>query len=124
MSHTAHVTIIVADDHPLVRETVRLLLSEIGFEVVGEASDGIEAHDLVAELQPRAAILDVAMPRLGGIEACRRISRARPETRLIMLSVYDEPQCIAQAQRAGACAYVVKARLATDLVPALRAACP
>ncbi|HZU11247.1 MAG TPA: response regulator transcription factor [Chloroflexota bacterium] len=123
VSDVTHITVLVADDHPLVRETVRTLLAEMGITVIGEAVDGIEANELAAELHPRVAILDVAMPRMGGLEAAKRIRRTEPETRLIMLSVYDEPQCIARAEQAGACAYVVKRRLATDLVPAVHAAC-
>jgi DNA-binding NarL/FixJ family response regulator len=111
--------IILADDHPaMIRCTEELLPGD--FEVVATAADGQEAVDLASALHPDAVILDVMMPRMSGIEAAARISRLDPPPRIVFLTICEDSAYVEAATRAGAAAYVLKRRMATNLVPALR----
>jgi DNA-binding NarL/FixJ family response regulator len=117
------VRILLVDDHPIVRQGLRTLLEgRTGWEVVGEASDGIEALEKVETLQPDVVVLDVTMPRMNGLEACRLIQR-RPKTGLEVLFVtqHDSPQMMREALDAGARGYVVKSNAARDLLEAVEA---
>lgn len=117
------VRILLADDHALVRRGVRLILdAEPGFTVVAEAGDGAEALALARECEIDLAILDVAMPRLTGLQAAREMSRRHPKTRILMLSMYDNEQYFFAALKAGASGYVLKSVADRDLVEACRAA--
>lgn len=91
-------------------------------QVVGEASDGIQAVELAQRLRPDVVLLDVAMPRLSGIEAARQLADAHGSPAVVFLSVVEDPEIVAAALDAGGRAYVAKARLAADLEPAMRAA--
>ncbi|WP_433005296.1 response regulator [Kribbella sp. CA-294648] len=117
------VRILLADDHALVRRGVRLILdSEPDLTVVAEVGDGAEAI-AAARTQPfDLAILDVAMPRMTGLQAARELSVLRPELRILMLSMYDDLQYFFQALRSGASGYVLKSVADRDLVAACRAA--
>lgn len=119
--------ILLADDHALVRRGVRLILEdEPGFTVVAEASDGAEALELLVSTEVDLAVLDVAMPRLTGLQAAREISRrataAGPAPRLLMLSMHDNEQYFFESLRVGASGYVLKSAADQDLVEACRAA--
>ncbi|MFG1812215.1 response regulator [Kribbella sp. NPDC049174] len=115
--------ILLADDHALVRRGVRLILEgEPDLTVVAEAADGREAVDLALSGDVDLAILDVAMPRLTGLQAAREISAQRPGLRILMLTMYDNEQYFFQALRAGAAGYVLKSVADRDLVEACRAA--
>jgi DNA-binding NarL/FixJ family response regulator len=106
-----------------VRRGVRLILdNEPGFTVVAEASDGAEAVDLARSIPVDLAILDVAMPRLTGLQAAREISRRTPSPRILFLSMYENEQYFFAALKAGASGYVVKSGADRDLVEACRAA--
>jgi DNA-binding NarL/FixJ family response regulator len=119
----ADTRILLADDHALVRRGVRLILdNEPGFTVVAEASDGAEAVDLARTIPVDLAILDVAMPRLTGLQAAREISRRTPSPRILFLSMYENEQYFFAALKAGASGYVVKSGADRDLVEACRAA--
>jgi DNA-binding NarL/FixJ family response regulator len=115
--------ILLADDHALVRRGVRLILeSEADLTVVAEAGDGAEAVALAASHDIDLAVLDVAMPRMTGLQAAREISRRRRAPRILLLSMYDSDQYFFEALKAGACGYVLKSVADRDLVEACRAA--
>ncbi len=115
--------ILLADDHALVRRGVRLILdSEPDLTVVAEAGDGAEAIAMARAQQPDLAILDIAMPRLTGLQAARELSRLLPQLRILILTMYDNEQYFFEALRAGANGYVLKSVADRDLVEACRAA--
>jgi DNA-binding NarL/FixJ family response regulator len=115
--------ILLADDHALVRRGVRLILeSEPDLTVVAEAGDGAEAVALARTHEIDLAILDVAMPRMTGLQAAREISRRSPAARILLLSMYDNDQYFFEALKAGASGYVLKSVADRDLVEACRAA--
>ena len=116
------IRILIADDHALVRRGLRLVLDqEPDMRVVAEATDGAEAIDGALDPNVDLAILDVAMPRLTGIQAARELARRRPELRMLMLSMYDSEQFLFEALRAGASGYVLKSGADRDIVDACRA---
>lgn len=116
-------TIVLADDHPIVRQGVRgLLESEPGFEIVGEAGDGREAVEILEQLRPDLAIVDLMLPDLNGLEVTRRALRASPRTRIVILSMYSDEPHVLEALRAGASAYVLKGTSTETLIFALREA--
>ena len=120
---TGPIRILLADDHRVVRRGLRLVLeSEADLEVVGEAGDGAEAIDFVLQNDVDLAVLDVSMPRVSGLVAAAEIVRARPSTRVLILSMHDGEQYQREALRAGASGYVVKSVADHDLVGACRAA--
>jgi DNA-binding NarL/FixJ family response regulator len=119
----APIRILLADDHALVRRGVRLILeSEPDFTVVAEAGDGAEAVAVARVHRVDLAVLDVAMPRMTGLQAAREISRRSPAPRILLLSMYDSDQYFFEALKAGACGYVLKSVADRDLLEACRAA--
>ena len=112
--------IVLADDHEVVREGLSVLLKKHGFEIVGEASNGLEAVRLTGQLKPAIAILDISMPTMGGIDACREIAQVSPETRTIILTMYRDDHYVLEALRAGAAGYMLKSRAGKDLVEAIQ----
>ncbi|HVI08415.1 MAG TPA: response regulator transcription factor [Candidatus Binatia bacterium] len=117
------VRILLVDDHPIVRQGLRTLLEgRTGWEVVGEASDGLEALDKVESLKPDVVVLDVTMPRMNGLEACRHIQqRSTPGVEVLFVTQHDSPQMMREALDAGARGYVVKSNAARDLLEAVDA---
>lgn len=105
---TEPIRLLLADDHRMLRETLKRSMLDEGFDVVGEASDGQEAVDLAGELQPDVILMDVTMPEMDGVEATRRIIEQRPEARIVMLTMHADQDVIAAAIRAGASGYLVK----------------
>ena len=117
------IRILLADDHALVRRGVRLILDDSpGLAVVAEASNGAEAVDLARAEDIDLAILDVAMPRMTGLQAAREISRRDQHPWVLMLSMYDNEQSFFEALKAGASGYVLKSVVDQDLVRACHAA--
>jgi two-component system response regulator NreC len=113
-------TVLLADDHQIVREGVRALLERSGMEVVAEACNGREAVELAARLRPDVAVLDHLMPILNGRDAGVQIRRVSPRTRSIMLTMSMEDPYVLGAMQVGFFGYVVKSQAATDLVNAIR----
>jgi DNA-binding NarL/FixJ family response regulator len=114
--------IVIADDHGIVRSGLRMLLErQEDLEVVGEASDGIEARDMVIAERPDIAILDVKMPHLTGLEATREIREAAPEVSVLILSMHDDERYLFEALKAGASGYVLKSQADQDLLDAIQA---
>jgi len=111
--------ILLADDHQMVREGLKMLLERAGFKVVGEASDGQEAVRRVRDLVPDVAVLDLAMPLLNGLEAAQEILRDSPRTRPILLTMHAEDPYVTAALRVGVKAYVLKTQAAPDLIQAI-----
>lgn len=116
------IKILIADDHAFVREgTRRILEQEPDLEVVAEAGDGEEAVRLASDLKPDVAIIDVAMPKLDGIEATRRIKALCPEVAVLVLSAYDDDQFVFGLLEAGAAGYLLKSVRGHEIVDAIRA---
>jgi DNA-binding NarL/FixJ family response regulator len=116
------VRVLLADDHAMVRRGLRHVLDdEPDLKVVAEAGDGAEAVQLASETAVDLVVLDVAMPRMTGLQAAAELSRLRPELRLLMLSMYDNEQYLYEALKAGASGYVLKTAADRDLVEACRA---
>lgn len=115
--------VMLADDHAMVRSGLRLVIDEEDdFEVVAEAGDGIEAVRLGSDPGVDLAVLDVAMPRMTGLQAARELSRRRPGLPIVMLSMHDNEQYFFEALKAGASGYVLKSMADEDLMSACRAA--
>lgn len=114
--------ILIAEDHKLVRQGLKALLEDAGFQVVGEAADGQEALKFAQELHPDVVILDVFMPNLNGIDAAREIQRFSPKIKTILLTMHTDCQYILEGLRAGAKGFVMKTHAAEDLVRAVRQA--
>ena len=112
--------VLLAEDHQIVRQGVRGLLEKAGHEVVGEASDGQEAVKLARILFPDIAVLDIAMPRLNGLDTAREIRSLSPKTKTILLTAYTDKAYIMEAIKVGAKGYVVKTEAADDLIRAIR----
>jgi two-component system, NarL family, response regulator NreC len=116
------VRVLVADDHTIVRQGLVSLLAESGeCEVVAEAADGLEAVEKALTTRPEVAILDLSMPRLGGMEAVRRIHEALPQTRILVLTVHEEEEYVLPLVRAGASGYLIKDSAVAELLAAVRA---
>jgi len=115
------IRILVADDHALIRVGIRSLLQGIpDFEIVGEASDGLQAIELVATLQPHILLTDIAMPNLNGLMVARRVAEEFPEVRVIILSMHANEEFVGQAVRAGAAGYLLKDADSTELELAIK----
>ena len=114
-------TILLADDHRIVRQGLRALLeAEPDFSLVGETGDGLEAIQLAERLQPDVIVLDLMMPGINGLEATRQISDNCPQTRVVILSMHADEAYVLEALRNGASGYVLKDSSADDLVRAVR----
>ncbi|BDG61083.1 response regulator [Caldinitratiruptor microaerophilus] len=117
------IKVLLVDDHAILREGIRSLLSSApDIEVVGEAEDGQQAIEKVEQLAPDVVLMDVAMPRMNGIEATRAIKAAHPDLPVLILSMHDSEEYILPILKAGASGYVLKRAAAQELVSALRAA--
>jgi DNA-binding NarL/FixJ family response regulator len=115
------IQVLLADDHPPLLAAIGRLLSQ-EFDILGGASDGLEAVRLAETLQPDVLVMDLAMPRMAGIQAIRQIVAERPGLPIVALTVLSDPAVLAATLQAGARGYVLKSRASTDLIPAIRAA--
>jgi two-component system, NarL family, response regulator NreC len=113
--------ILLADDHAVVREGLRVLLEREGFTFSAEASDGREAIQLCEKHKPDVAVLDLAMPLLNGIDAAREIIKANSKIKVILLTMHTEDHLVLESLRAGVTGYVLKTRASSELVQAIRA---
>ncbi|MCZ7525785.1 MAG: response regulator transcription factor [Acidimicrobiia bacterium] len=109
-------TVLLADDHQLLRQALRRALEDAGLHVVGEAADGDEAVRLAGQLEPDVVVMDVTMPVLDGVEATRRVHHDRAETRIVVLTMHSEQALLARAVDAGACAFLTKDASMQDVV--------
>ena len=106
--------VLVADDHPVVRQGLKSLLTREGFSVVGEAADGREALRQVEALRPEVALLDLGMPGLNGLDAAREIMQSSAGTKVVILTQHAEEPYILEALRAGVHGYVLKSQSVSD----------
>jgi two-component system, NarL family, response regulator NreC len=117
-----NVRILLADDHNILRDGIRLLLErQPGFVVVGEAADGREIVELAREQHPDVIVMDIGMPNMNGIEATRRIVEKQPETGVVILSMHYDESYVLRSLKAGAKAYLLKDALKAELISAIRA---
>jgi two-component system, NarL family, response regulator NreC len=122
MPRTAKIRLVVADDHAILRSGLRMLINaQPDMEVVGEAEDGIEAVQTIQKANPDVAILDVTMPRSGGLNAIKEIVARNRSTRILLLTMHEEPAYLRTALASGAAGYVLKKSVDADLLSAIRA---
>lgn len=116
------IRVVLADDHRMMREGIRALLErQKDIEIVGEAADGREAVRLATQLSPDLVVMDVSMPLLNGIEATRQIRRDCPDVSVLILTVHESEEYVAQLLAAGADGYIIKRAAGDELVSAIRA---
>jgi two-component system response regulator NreC len=116
------IQILIVDDQGLLRAGLRALLSaEPDLEVVGEANDGQEALDLAGALQPEVILLDISLPDVDGIEVTRRLKRATPAAKVLIITVHEDNSLLQEAIKAGAAGYIVKRAVESELIDAIRA---
>ncbi len=116
------IKILIVDDHALVREGIRALVAmHEGIEVVGEAEDGLQAIEMTGDLDPDVVLMDIAMPRYGGLEATLEIRKKHKDAKILILSQYDDPQYLDRFLKAGVSGYILKKALGSELVSAIRA---
>jgi two-component system, NarL family, response regulator NreC len=113
--------VVIADDHAIVRTGLRALIqADPGLELVGEASGGLEAVELVGQFLPDVVVLDVSMPDLDGISVTRRVKVSYPNTRILILTVHEDEALLREAIKAGASGYILKRAAETELVAAIQ----
>jgi len=123
-SQTGIITVVLAEDHHVVRQGLKALLeAEPDVRVVGEASDGIEAAELTERMKPSVLLLDLLLPGLGGIDVARRVSKRSPRTKVVVLSMHTNEEHAVAALRSGASAYLTKNASGSELLLAIREAC-
>jgi len=114
--------IMIADDHAMMREGLMAFLKFYDdIEIVGEASNGLEAIEKADKLKPDVLIMDISMPELGGIEATVEIKKRQPDIRVLILSQYDDKEYVSRLLKAGVSGYILKQAVGTDLITAIRA---
>ena len=116
------IRLMLADDHRMLREGLSRSMTEHGFDVVGEARDGVEAVNMAYSLSPDVLLMDVSMPEMDGVEACRQVRSSAPDTKVVMLTMHADQDVLANAIRAGACGYLVKDCSTEDIAGAVRLA--
>ena len=118
------ITVLLAEDHVITRQGIRRLLEdEPGLEVIGEARDGEEAVQMATEMKPDVVLMDIAMPKLNGIEATRQIKLTHPSTAVLILSAYDDDEYVFALLKAGAAGYLLKNVSGDELTRAIQTVC-
>lgn len=116
------IDLVIADDHALVREGITAMLSmHEDMEVVGQAEDGTGAIEVSMKLRPKVVLMDVSMPGLGGLEATIELKKSLPDTRVLVLTQYDDKEYVSRFLKAGAAGYILKKAIGADLISAIRA---
>ncbi|MDH3679222.1 MAG: response regulator transcription factor [Acidimicrobiia bacterium] len=115
------IRLMLADDHRMLREGLRRSLGELGFTVVAEARNGVEALDLAASIRPDVVLMDVTMPELDGVEATRQIKARQPDVRIVVLTMHADHDILTEAIRAGANGYLVKDCSTDEIAQAIEA---
>ncbi len=122
VGRTAPLRLLVVDDQPLIRRGLSMMLAaEFGIEVVGQAADGLEAIELALATSPDIVVMDLQMPRASGVVATREITAALPNTRVVVLTTYDDDELVFEAIRAGAQAYLLKDTTEADVLDTVHA---
>lgn len=116
------VRLLLADDHRMLREGLRRSMTDAGFDVVGEAADGVEAIRMASDLVPDVILMDVTMPNCDGVEACRQVKDAGVRSRVVMLTMHADQDVLANAIRAGASGYLTKDCSTREIAEAVRMA--
>ena len=116
------IRLMLADDHRMLREGLSRSMTEHGFDVMGEARDGVEAVNMAYSLNPDVILMDVSMPEMDGVEACRQVRSSVPGTKVVMLTMHADQEVLANAIRAGACGYLVKDCSTEEIAGAVRMA--
>ena len=114
------IRVLLAEDHGIVREGLRAILQREGFEIAGEAANGMDAVAIAKEVQPHVAVLDFDMPQMNGITAAQELARVSPKTRTLLLTMYADRQYVVGALRVGIHGFVIKSQASADLVQAIR----
>lgn len=115
------IRVLLCDDHTIVRDGLRNLLNaEPDLEVIGEATDGLQALNLVGELEPHVLLLDINMPNLGGMETLERLHKQDPRLRVLILTMFNQEEYLFRTIRAGACGYLLKDSPVTEVIEAIR----
>lgn len=115
------IKILLVDDHTILREGIKALLNYYeDVEIVGEAENGVEAIQLYQKLNPDVVLMDIAMPKMNGLEATRKIRQQDPEARILILTQYEDQHYILPLLQAGAAGYILKRAFGTDLIKAIR----
>jgi DNA-binding NarL/FixJ family response regulator len=114
------ISVLLVDDHSLVRRGFRRILEDDGMKVVGEASNGLEAIRLANELKPKVVVMDLSMPQLDGVQATKEIVKDLPETQVLILSMHSDDNYVRNAMDAGAKGYLLKSAIDVDLVGAIK----
>jgi len=114
------ISVLLVDDHGLVRRGFRRILEDDGMKVVGEASNGVEAIRMANELKPQVVVMDLSMPQLDGVQATKEIVKSLPETQVLILSMHSDDNYVRNALDAGAKGYLLKSAIDVDLVGAIK----
>lgn len=115
------IRIVLADDHVMIRQGLKVILEAEGFQVAGEASNGSEAVDLCQKVRPDVAVLDISMPLLNGLDAARDILKTHPQLKIILLTAHTQERYVIESLRYGVTGYLLKENAADELVQAVRA---
>lgn len=122
MGKNQNIKIVLADDHPLMRQALRMWIEkQRDLEIIAEANDGKEAVEIAGKLKPDVIIMDISMPKLNGLEATKRIKLSSPSTEILVLTVHTDDEHIASMIKAGAGGYIIKTASGEEIIHAIRA---